>query len=74
MADFERRCHDGQVTSRAEKKENDLRQKQEAAKIQTLKRFGEEVFMPTKAVTMSENGRCAYQGSLNHWIYSALGD
>ena len=23
---------------------------------------------------MSENGRCAYQGSLNHWIYPALGD
>ena len=23
---------------------------------------------------MSENGRCAYQGNLNHWIYPALGD
>lgn len=71
---FERRCHEEEVTSRAEKKENDLQQKREAAKIQTLKRFGEEVFMPAKAVTMSENGRCAYQGSLNHWIYPALGD
>ncbi len=30
--------------------------------------------MPAKAVTMSENGRCAYQGSLDHWIYPALGD
>lgn len=30
--------------------------------------------MPTKSITMSENGRCAYQGSLNHWIYPALGD
>ena len=74
MADFERRCHEGQVTSRAEKKESDLQQKREAAKIQTLQKYGEEVFMPTKAVTMSENGRCAYQGSLNHWIYPALGD
>lgn len=27
MADFERRCHEGEVTSRAEKKEIDLRQK-----------------------------------------------
>lgn len=73
-ADFERRCHEGEVTSRAEKKESGLQLKREAAKIQTLKKFGEEVFMPTKAVTMSENGRCAYQGSLNHWIYPALGD
>ena len=74
MADFERRCHEGKVISRAEKKESDLQQKREAAKIQTLQKYGEEVFMPTKAVTMSENGRCAYQGSLNHWIYPALGD
>lgn len=73
-ADFERRCHKGEVTSRAEKKESDLQQKREAAKIQTLKKYGEKVFMPTKAVTMSENGRCSYQGSLNHWIYPALGD
>ena len=73
MADFERRCHEGEVISRAEKKESDLQQKREAAKIQTLQKYGEEMFMPTKALTMSENGRCAYQGNLNHWIYPALG-
>ena len=72
--EFERRCHEGEVVSRAEKKECDLQQKREAAKIQTLQKYGKEVFMPTKAVTMSENGRCAYQGSLNYWIYPALGD
>ena len=33
-AEFERCCHEGEVTSRAEQKENDLRQKQEIAKIQ----------------------------------------
>lgn len=74
MADFERRCHEGEVTSRAEKKESDLQQKREAAKIQTLKRYCEEVFMPAKAVTMSENGRCVYQGNLDHWIYPPLGE
>lgn len=30
--------------------------------------------MPAKTVTMSENGRCAYQGNLDHWIYPALGE
>ena len=63
----------GEVVSRAEQKENSLQQMREAAKIQTLKKFGEEVFMPAKAVTMSENGRYAYQGNLDHWIYPALG-
>ena len=73
-AEFERRCHEGEVTSRAEQKENDLRQKQEIAKIQTLRQYGEKVFMPAKTVTMSENGRCAYQGNLDHWIYPTLGE
>ncbi len=73
-SEFERRCREGEVISRAEQKESVLQQKREAAMIQTLKKFGEEVFMPAKAVTMSENGRCAYQGSLDHWIYPALGD
>lgn len=74
VSEFERRCREGEVVSRAEQKESDLRQKREAAKIQTLRQYGETVFMPAKSVTMSENGRCAYQGSLNHWIYPALGD
>lgn len=74
MADFERRCHEGEVISRAEQKESDLQQKREAAKILTLKKFGDEVFMPTKTVTLSENARCTYQGNLTHWIYPALGD
>ena len=73
-AEFERRCQEGEVVSRAEQKENDLQQKREIAKIQTLQQYGETIFMPAKTVTMSENGRCAYQGSLNHWIYPALGD
>ena len=72
-SEFERRCHEGEVVSRAEQKENSLQQMREAAKIQTLKKFGEDVFMPAKAVTMSENGRYAYQGNLDHWIYPALG-
>lgn len=73
-AEFERRCREGEIVSRAEQKENDLQQKREAAKVQTLRQYGEIIFMPTKSITMSENGRCAYQGSLNHWIYPALGD
>ena len=36
--EFERRCHEGEVVSRAEKKECDLQQKREAAKIQTLQK------------------------------------
>lgn len=73
-AEFERRCDNGEAISRAEQKEKDLLQKQEAAKIQTLRQYGERVFMPAKAVTISENSRSSFQGNLDCWIYPALGE
>ena len=73
-AEFERQAATGEVISKAEQKEKDLLQKQEAAKVLTLHQYGETVFMPAKAVTMSENGRSTYQGNLDHWIYPTLGD
>lgn len=73
-AEFERRCDNGEAISRAEQKEIDLLQKQEAAKIQTLCQYGERVFMPAKAVTISENSRNSFQGNLEQWIYPARPD
>lgn len=73
-AEFERRCDNGEAISRAEQKEVDLLQKQEAAKIQTLRQYGERVFMPAKAVTISENSRSSFQGNLDRWIYPAMGN
>lgn len=73
-ADFERQAATGEIVSHAEQKEIDLQKRREAEKVQTLKQYGETVFMPSKAITMSENGRSTYQGNLDHWIYPALGD
>ena len=73
-AEFERRCDNGEAISRAEQKEKDLLQKQEAAKIQTLRQYGERGFMPAKTVTISENSRSSFQGNLDRWIYPALGE
>lgn len=73
-AEFERQCKAGVVVSRSEEKEKRLQQKQEAAKILTLKQYGEQVFMPAKTITMSENSRSSYQGYLDKKIYPALGD
>lgn len=73
-AEFERRVDNGEAISRAEAKENDLLQKQEAAKIQTLRQYAERVFMPAKTVTISENSRSSFQGNLDRWIYPTLGD
>ena len=73
-AEFERRCKAGEIVSRKEKRQQEAQEAAEAAKIQTVRRYGEKVFMPAKAVTMSENSRASFQSSLNTWIYPAIGD
>lgn len=73
-AEFERQCDAGEIISRAEAREKAAQEAAEAAKILTLKQYGERVFMPSKAVTMSENSRANYQGYLDNKIYPVLGD
>lgn len=72
-AEFERRCKAGEVISRAERRELDAQAAEEAGKIQTVRQYAERVFMPAKAVTMSENSRAGFQSALNTWIYPAIG-
>ncbi len=73
-AEFERQCKAGEIVSRKEKRQQEAQEAAEAAKIQTVRRYGEKVFMPAKAVTMSENSRASFQSALNTWIYPAIGD
>lgn len=73
-AEFERQCKAGKVVSRAEKRQREAQEAAEAAKIQTVKQYGERVFMPVKTVTLSENSRASFQSALNTWIYPAIGE
>lgn len=72
-AEFERQCNAGEIISREEKREKAAQEAAEAARILTLKQYGEKVFMPAKNVTMSENGRASYQSCLDKKIYPVLG-
>ena len=72
-AEFERQVAAGEIISREEAREKAAQEAAEAAKILTLKQYGECVFMPSKAVTMSENSRSNYQGYLDKNIYPTLG-
>lgn len=73
-AEFERQCDAGEVISRAEQREKASQEAMEAAKILTLRQYGERVFMPAKTVTLSENARENYQSNLDKKIYPAIGD
>ena len=73
-AEFERQCKAGEVVSRREKRQQEAQEAAEAEKIQTVRQYAERVFMPAKAVTMSENSRASFQSALNTWIYPAIGN
>lgn len=73
-AEFERQCNAGEILTRQEQKDKAAFDAAEAAKILTLKQYGEQVFMPAKVITCSENTRSSFQGNLNNWIYPALGN
>ena len=65
---FEVDCKSGKIQNRHQK--NHL-----SAKLNpTLREYGEQIFMPAKSVTMSENSRASFQSYLNNRIYPALGD
>ena len=72
--DFESRCRNGEVVNRAEAREKEEAKRQEEKKIQTVKQYGEKVFMPELAVTCSEHTRDNFQRNLNNHIYPAIGD
>ena len=72
--DFEKEVEAGIALTRAERKEKELLEAAEAAKIQTLRQFSERVFMPAKIVQISENTRSSFQGCLDNRILPALGD
>lgn len=70
---FETRCRNGEVTTRAEAREIEEQRKQEESKIQTVKQYGDKVFMPDLTITCSEHTRDNFQRTLDLHIYPALG-
>lgn len=73
-AEFERQCKAGEILSRTEQKAKQAEEQRQAESIQTVKQYGERVFMPAKAVTCSENTRCSFQSMLDLHIYPTIGE
>lgn len=82
---FEIACGNGEVLSRAEKKEKAAQEAaeaaeaarkaaEEAAKIKTVRQYATDVFMPAKEATLSENARASYQMFIDRHILPVLGD
>lgn len=72
-AAFENDCRNGLVKNRKELQEEKERLESEQAKIETVKQYGERVFMPSKKIQCAENTRLYYQEKLEKHIYPAFG-
>lgn len=84
-AEFERKCKAGEILNREEQKAKEEEERaaeeaaakaaaEEAAKIKTFKQYGEQVFMPAKTITCSENTRRYYQNALDKHLYPKFGE
>ncbi len=70
---FEQDVAAGLVLDKKEKAALAAAEAAERERILTFKDFSEQIFMPTKMITMAETSRSNYQGYLNNWIYPAIG-
>lgn len=71
--EFESQCQAGGILTREQKKEKAAQDAAQAARILTVKQYGERVFMPAKSVTFGDTSRENYQIYLNTRIYPAIG-
>lgn len=70
---YETECKGGKVLLREDRKAQAAAEAAEAAKIQTVKQYGDKVFMPAKELTISENTRTSYRSMLDLNIYPSIG-
>lgn len=73
-AEFEKKCKSGEILSRKQKAEKEAELKAERAKLKTVKQYAENVFMPSKEVSITENTRANYQQFLDKHVFPAIGD
>ena len=73
-AEFERKCKDGEIKSRSELHEEAAERAAAEARVLTVRKFAETVFMPRKAAVCAENTRAFYQAQFDNHIFPAFGD
>lgn len=73
-AEFERACNNGEIVTRAEKKQQEAEARAQAAKLRTVQQYADGVYMASKEATFSENARSSYRMFLDKYILPVVGD
>ena len=74
LVNFQNEVDAGNVLSKKERAERESAARLEAAKLQTLRKYAENVFMPAKEQSIAENTRLSYRTNLDRHILPLLGD
>ena len=70
-AEFERKCHAGEVISKAEQADADAQDALERAKLKTLRQYAENVYLPLKQVSCAKRTVQSYEWTFNKIIFSS---
>ena len=73
-AEFERACNNGEIVTRAEKKQQEAEARAQAAKLRTVQQYADGVYMASKEASFSENARSSYRMFLDKYILPVVGD
>lgn len=73
-ADLERQVAEGKVLSRIEQKKKQAAEVVERAKLRTFRQYAEGVYLPAKALEVTENTKTSYKTNLELHIFPTLGD
>ena len=73
-ADLENQIAEGNVISRVEQKERIAAEEVERAKLRTFKQYAEGVYLPAKALEISENTKVTYRRNLELHVFPFFGD
>lgn len=74
VTDFESKFLAGDILTREEKTARQAAEEAERAKIRTFRQYAEGVFLPAKALEISENSKVSYRRNLELYAFPGLGD
>ena len=73
LVNFQNEVDSGNILTKKEKAEREYARKIAEAALQTVKQYAENVFMPSKEQSISENTRISYKTNLDNHILPQLG-
>lgn len=73
-AELELQLAEGEIATKAENAEQKANEAAESARTKTLRQYGEQIFLPEKALSLSEKSRDSYTQLLEDHVFNALGE